>query len=361
MGADRDAVRQQVSAGRDPVPPLAAASLGLLACPACGGDLGCQEDTLACVPCGRRYPCAEGIPQLFWPHEAVGDESDVTEVVKAFYEANPFPDYEEYDSPASFREKAEQGVFAKLLDEQVPPDATILDVGCGTGQLSNFLALAPLRRVFGIDGCMNSLRLGTAFARRSDIDNVAFCQMNLFRPAFKPRRFDLVVCQGVLHHTSRPLEGFRRLAALTKPGGFLIVGLYNAFGRIPMRISRALIRVSGWHARWLDGRLRSGRLGEVRAHRWFMDQYRHPHESVHTFGEVLRWFRQEQVAFVSSIPQTSACTSFSADEHLFMPHPVGSRWDRALAQFQMLLRGGYEGGLFVMIGRLPLDIDRCNG
>ena len=62
-------------------------------------------------------------------------------MVKSFYEENPFPNYDDIDSEWSLREKAEQGVFARLLDDQLPANAKVIEIGCGTGQLSNFLGL----------------------------------------------------------------------------------------------------------------------------------------------------------------------------------------------------------------------------
>ena len=43
----------------------------------------------------------------------------MTEIVKSFYEENPFPSYEDLDSSWSLREKAEKGVFARLLDAEI--------------------------------------------------------------------------------------------------------------------------------------------------------------------------------------------------------------------------------------------------
>ena len=40
------------------------AILGLLACPACRGDLRLEEARLVCVGCGRVYPIVDGIPVL---------------------------------------------------------------------------------------------------------------------------------------------------------------------------------------------------------------------------------------------------------------------------------------------------------
>jgi uncharacterized protein YbaR (Trm112 family) len=41
-----------------------AALAGMLACPACHGDLRMEGERLVCEGCGRRYPVVDGIPVL---------------------------------------------------------------------------------------------------------------------------------------------------------------------------------------------------------------------------------------------------------------------------------------------------------
>src|SRR5215831_20248121 len=109
----------------------------ILRCPRCDGRMEEAEQTFICHGCSQRYPITDGIPQLFVPNEWGERKLDVTDIVKDFYEETPFPNYDDLDSRESLRSKARAGVFARLLDEQVPPGAMVLEAGCGTGQLSN--------------------------------------------------------------------------------------------------------------------------------------------------------------------------------------------------------------------------------
>ena len=334
------------------LPALLAAHRDLLACPACGGALSVSAEggELCCDACRRPFACAEGIPRLFWPNDWTGRE-DVTDLVKAFYEQTPFPNYDEIDSSERLRAKAEAGVFARLLNEQLPFGARILEAGCGTGQLSNFLGLTWPRVVFGSDLCLNSLRLAESFRARHEIKGACFVQMNLFRPAFREQVFDVVVSNGVLHHTSDPYAGFRALLRVLKPNGVVVVGLYNRWGRLTTDLRRLLFRLSGDRAKWLDPWLRRAQLGQAKQRAWFMDQYKHPHESKHTIGEVLRWFDECSVEFLNGIPRCTAGPAFTPRETLFTPHPRGRAIDHWAVQARMLLTGGREGGFFIMIGR----------
>jgi SAM-dependent methyltransferase len=298
---------------------------------------------------GHRYRIERGIPCLFVPNDWDAARSDVTDTVKAFYEKTPFPNYDGLDTRDSLRAKARDSVFARLLDEQLPRGAAILEVGCGTGQMSNFLGMGWGRTVIGADICMNSLGLANGFRNRFSINNAHFVQMNLFRPAFREGTFDVVWSNGVLHHTSDCAGAFRSIARLVKPGGFIIVGLYNWLGRYPTLWRRWLIEHFGLVGALLDPRMR-GKGEAARREAWFMDQYKHPHETKHSMCEVLGWFDATGFEFTSSVP-TIGDVEFSDDLRLFEPQSPRRTIDRISTEVEMLLSGGTDGGLYIMIGR----------
>jgi SAM-dependent methyltransferase len=320
----------------------------LLACPVDGGSLTRTAKGFICADGQHIYQVKDSIPLLFAPNNGMAD--DVTDVVKSFYEDTPFPNYDDLDSRDTLARKANHGIFARLLNEQIPHGAMVLEAGCGTGQLSNFLGMSWGRTVIGADLCINSLRLARTFRDRFSIENAQFVQMNLFRPPFLDGAFDFVISNGVLHHTTDPEGGFRSLVHKVKPGGHIIIGLYNSLGRLPTDWRRSCIRAFGNSAAKLDSRLRGLNLNEGRWQAWFRDQYKHPHESKHGYGEVIRWFEAAGVDYISSIPRIDG-VSLSEDENLFVARRKGSALDRGWIQLQMLLEGGVDGGLFIMIGR----------
>ncbi len=296
---------------------------------------------------GTRYPVEEGIPRLFVPDE--GSTDDVTELVKRFYEKTPFPNYDDVDSQRALLDKARDGRFARLLNEQIPYSASVLEVGCGTGQLTNFLSIAH-RRVLGIDVCLNSLRLAQQFKDTHGVDRATFAQMNLFRPALRRGFFDVVISNGVLHHTGDCRLAFQRVGDLVRPGGFFVVGLYSAYSRQLHYARRALYRLTGVTSRWLDPHF--GRVSaEAKKEAWFQDQYNHPHETAHTLDEVLGWLEEDGFTFVNAIPKPSGGPEIEAGERLFEAHDVGTITSRVLSQLASLGSGYREGGFFVIIGR----------
>lgn len=340
------------SSQQQPAPDLSPEFLAHLVCPVCQGSLVSLNGAgpaLSCTQCGRQFPAEDGIPLLYWPTEDAALDN-VTDIVKDFYEENPFPGYEGLDTAQRLAEKARQAIFAKLLDDQIPLAARTLEVGCGTGQLSNFLSLGG-RAVFGADLCLNSLKLGRNFSLANQLDTVRFVQMNLFKPIFPEANFDVVLCNGVLHHTRDPFDGFRSIARLVRPGGYIVIGLYNRYGRIWTDLRRAIFNLSGDRFQFLDPRLARPDLDEHKKRIWFNDQYKHPQELKHTLDEVLGWFDQTGFEFVNAIPKPTPFAQFSEFDSLFAPHPRGSRLEHLLTQLRLALAGDAEGGFFVVIGQ----------
>jgi carbamoyltransferase len=317
-------------------------------CPSCRGDLNADTDAAVCPRCRQRFALKDGIWQLFWPHDRAAQ--DVTEIVRQFYEEHPFPNYDDTDSLSSLVAKSRRGIYARLLAEQIGYNTRVLEVGCGTGQLANFLAIG-CRTVIGTDLCMNSLRLAENFRRRQGLSRVRFLQMNLFRPALRDGQFDVVLCNGVLHYTSDPHGGFRSIARLVRPGGHIIIGLYNRYGRLLHRLRRAVFGVTRGRLKGLDPHIRTTRMSAAKRDAWFAGQYQHPHESKHTMGEVLRWFDETGFDFVNGIPKLRALDTFDSREDLFKPAARGTALDRALVQARMVATGNREGGFYIMIGR----------
>jgi len=330
--------------------PYVVDDIDMLICPACKSSLEILNDKIICLNCSHRYGIEDGIPLLFCPNEWGKQKEDVTDIVKSFYEKTPFPDYEDLETVSDVCLKAEKSLFASLLNKQIPLNARVLEVGCGTGQLCNFLGIAD-RAVYGTDICINSLKLAQNFKNKNNIERVKFYQMNLFRPIFKEQSFSFVICNGALHHTSDPFLGFQTIARLVKKGGYILIGLYNKYARIPIDILRLFFRMSRFRLTFLDPRLKENKLGSRKKEAWVADQYKNPHESKHAIKEILKWFDQTDFDFINSIPKLKFFSDFSENELLFEVNPKGNCLDHFLLQFSSIFNVTPDNGLFLFIGR----------
>lgn len=205
--------------------------LTLLACPRCGGDLRLEEPeyeqdeildgSLACGDCDARYPIVRGVPRLN------ADMQGLENVARTFG----------YEWKAHHAGKLEDDtLFGRTIDEDwqmylaglgVTQDAVhsavTLDAGCGSGRFVRLAAVHGAALSVGLD--INEA-VDEAFRHCRDLPNAHIVQGNVFSPPFKPHAFDLVFCNGVLHHTPDPRRGHRALARVVAPGGRFYVWVY---------------------------------------------------------------------------------------------------------------------------------------
>jgi len=270
-----------------------------------------------------------------------------TEAVRRFYDAAPFPGYPPRDNLQALRARADRNPFVRLLDEAIAADARIVEVGCGTGQMCLYLARAD-RLVVGLDLSRAALRLGAEAARRFGLERVRFVESDLRDSGVRPGSFDVVYSSGVLHHTPDPRASFARLVRLARPGGAIVLGVYNAFARVPTRLRRAAARLTGFRLVPFDPVLRDRAAEPARREAWLRDQYRHPEEHVHTLAEVQSWFAENGVEYLRAYP---SAVFDDQPESLFTRAPDDWRLEGWLSQLGWMRTLGREGGLFFTIGR----------
>lgn len=285
---------------------------------------------------------------------------DISQRVQQFYNNTPFPDYE----LDRFNNKKDLEVFAypfaRVLDRSIPKDASIVDVGTGTGQLSAFLSL---RReiVWGMDFSDSSLEKAIALKQKLNLDSWHLKKIDILDnekiEAIKTK-FDYVLCLGVLHYTKDPYRGFRNILKLLKPGGYIAIGLYNRFGRIPLNIRKILAKtvfkdndlVKDWFIKMQIGEVKD----KERARGWWNDQYLHPHETMHTLGQVLKWFNKNNVEFYQTIPSSAPfnqdCLEIAGVWNNYAePYPFSPI--RLYKQAMWIWKTHQEGGYWISFGK----------
>jgi len=275
----------------------------------------------------------------------------VRRTVEEFYKKYPFPEYDHDETIGTLIDKSRKRVFPELLNRALGFQDKVLEVGCGTGQLGNFLAISG-RKVLSTDMCLASLAAGQKFKRDHLLESITFLQGDLFNLPLKTNFFDAVICTGVLHHTDSAQKGYLSILRHLKKGGIIIVGLYNKYMRLPTMIRKPFFKAWGEKAAGLDPYLRVHDIRGKKKTAWIQDQYFHPHESTHSIDEVLRWFKETNVSFIRSIPSTiyGKELSLTQRESLFDPVDPMTHAERLLVQIGNTF-GNQEGGLFMVIGR----------
>ena len=276
----------------------------------------------------------------------------VTSKVGKFYEEDPFPNYKIDDNKHTILQIGNNNLIMRELKKFVGFGKTLLEVGSGTCQLSNYLAIGTNNEIYAFDASLQSLKMGKEFAEKNNIPNTIFVRGDIFDKIFEYEIFDFVWCSGVLHHTKNPYEAFKSIIPYLKKNGYIIVGLYNKIGRFRTKFRKYIYKIFGKKILIkLDPVLRNiPNKNQDKINAWIKDQYIHPVESTHTFDEVLKWFEMNNIEFVNSVPESSPFNN--TQKNLFEVNSKATFIERILQQFSMIFTSfGSEGGLFLFIGK----------
>lgn len=175
----------------------------------------------------------------------------------------------------------------------------ILELGCGTGELANGLSKNGAE-VTAIDFSSNSIKIANEIKKRFKT-NSNFLKKNILTLDLD-KKFDVVIALGSLHHTTNPKKGFLIASKHCKKNGLIIIGLYNKYSRFRHRLRRIFIKI--FCGNNIEKRIMFGKniFGNMKSINWLADKYGQVHESYHSINEVLDWFKEENIKFITSKP-----------------------------------------------------------
>jgi SAM-dependent methyltransferase len=191
---------------------------------------------------------------------------------------------------------------------------TVLDAGCGHGRyLPAFAGLGA--RVVGLDVGRGPEAAGVPL----DDPAIGVVQGSVLDAPFRDESFDLVFCDGVIHHTPAPQAAFHELARLVRPGGALYVWVYPREGRLrelafgaarafTTRLPGPLVKLLSFALAPLTLLVRSysgtrlGRATWAECAQVIHDWIAPPLQSHHTWAEVADWARQDGLEPLERLP-----------------------------------------------------------
>src|SRR6185312_11751960 len=121
-------------------------------------------------------------------------------------------------------------------------DRAVLEIGCGRGDLSRWLASrpSPPRRLVAADFAGSAVSKGASYARRRNLGGIDWQVADITRLPYLDDTFETVVSCETVEHVPHPERAFHELARVLKPGGRLLLttpnylsttGLYRAYLR----------------------------------------------------------------------------------------------------------------------------------
>jgi len=136
---------------------------------------------------------------------------------------------------------AENRAILAALD--LPPEADVIEIGCGTGAFS-VTAAAQCRKVFAVDISRMMLSYVETRAKREGVANIELCNGGFLTYEHKGAPVDAVVSGLALHHLPDFWKSvaLRRVAAMLKPGGrFFLMDVVYSFDTTPEEFFPAFV------------------------------------------------------------------------------------------------------------------------
>jgi len=234
------------------------------------------------------------------------NESQLQTLTEAHYNEFPFDFLTKEDEQNI--ENLQPAPFLRFANTYFLPGIKVAEIGCGPGRGTLFMARREVD-LLAVDISPGSLCL----ARRR-APSASFVQASNMQLPLKDDYFDVVVSDGVIHHTPDAYRSFSENARILKPGGMIYVGVYRR-----KRYYYYVYTYFGRPIRWLEKRawgkamiystllpfyyavhlIKSrGKRTWRGAKNFFYDYIITPQATFHTFEEIVKWGQKNRLELI---------------------------------------------------------------
>lgn len=158
---------------------------------------------------------------------------DIETSIQKFYSEIKFPGPYTIDDLAYYDDIV-CNQYLQFYDRSMKNVKSVLDMGCGAGLNTNFLARRyPQVKIDAVD-FGDGIDQATAFSQQHKITNITYHKENIY--SYCPtKQYDLVYANGLLPCVPDTARAIGHIKNFVKPTGTLIFGVYNKMGKIAKR------------------------------------------------------------------------------------------------------------------------------
>ena len=198
-------------------------------CPKCGAPLQVSDDALACGT--HTFPVTAGVPRF---------------VESAGYTDNFSFQWNTYAKTQIDHDAIQQSSRRLWLESGWQPNDLkglhVLEVGSGAGRFTSILMNESECHLTSVDYSDAVLANRANNQRHIDAGRLLLGQASVYELPCNPRKYDRVICLGVLQHTPDFRESVRQLFERVRPGGELVVDFYPIKGWYTKLSAKYLLR-----------------------------------------------------------------------------------------------------------------------
>ena len=205
-------------------------------------DAALREQLLALIPAEERPFTDDWRRLLELRGESLGLVSDLTTI-----------------------DDADRAIYRAIIDLTVTtPIGSLLDIGCGRGQILKLLASRATRAV-GVDIDEKARELARAELMIAGVPGCSLRKGDMYRLPFDDHEFDTIILDDVLANAAHPIRALREARRLLKPGGRMLL-LLSVTQRITTELQSSLAQ---WSAA-AHLRLAPARIATQKNPRWML-------------------------------------------------------------------------------------------
>ena len=162
------------------------------------------------------------------------DITDQTsQIVKKLYESYPYPRWKgkikNYQNSLSNYGNTSSYVLNKISPTE---KKDILVAGCGTGkELIQIAGTYKHSKIIAIDLSSSSLGYTKIKIDEHNFKNIELKNLDILDLDKLNKKFDIIICRGVLHHMYDPSKGLKALNGCLKDDGIMNIALYSELAR----------------------------------------------------------------------------------------------------------------------------------
>lgn len=199
-----------------------------LICPDCKSRLISSDEVLSCKTCAKNYPLINNIPRFVAVEKIQNGSQQVMDTFGFKWTRDDWGFKPEHIALMGdfFRDRFG---FASTSDiERFFSGRLVLDAGVGNGQNENHFGQYP-RAIVGVD---ISRSVDAAYRHWNMRLPIYFVQADIYNLPFENNTFDIVISDGVLHHTPETKKALGIISNMVKTGGYLMFYVYKKKGPI---------------------------------------------------------------------------------------------------------------------------------
>jgi ubiquinone/menaquinone biosynthesis C-methylase UbiE len=148
-----------------------------------------------------------------------------------------------YQHSSLFKER--YGLWTRTIEKYSDPKYRVLDIGCGSGVFSLYLAKKN-GEVVGIDGSREMIKICETKKRQAGLKNVEFVEADINNiKKLSIEKADLIICSSVLEYLDDIDKTLGDISSLLKDCGVFIVSVPNRMS-IYRRLEPLSFKITGY-------------------------------------------------------------------------------------------------------------------